>query len=169
MQKLRTGFTLMELLIYIAVLTMAIGAIIALIISGMEIINRIKIVHDVRSSATMSLERMTREIQASDEIDTVSSSFDTSPGSIVLLSEDDSGVVTETEFTVESGEIVVYKDGVLRGSLVSESIEMDSLVFRHITHGATESVKIEATFSARDADPDRTDTFYTTVLVRGAY
>lgn len=169
MEKQRTGFTVVELLVYIAILTMAIGAVITLILAGTEIVGRLKVMQDVRESGMVSLERMSREIQRSHDIIETSSTFGSSPGSITLLADNEADEEYETEFTVENGELVVYKDGVLQGSLVTDTVEVDSLEFEHVTHGVTESVKIELILSSRDADPERIDSFYTSALLRGSY
>ena len=163
------GFTLAELLVYIGIMALALTAIVVLLINATHIVRRVQESNDVRTSATVALERIGREAKRAVSVSIAESTLGTNPGVLALHSRDDAGNPLHVRFTRDgAGGLTIFYDGVSRGSLVSGSVSVSEIVF-HRTHNIrSESVRIQLTLSHRNA-PERRETFFTSAVLRGSY
>lgn len=167
--SLHPGFTLVELLVYIGILTLALVSIVVLLTNATKIVNRVKEVKEVRSSALMVLGRLDREIKKASSVEVADSVLSTTPGSLTLSSVDEAGNPREVLFALnEDDEVAVYYDGSLRGPLTSEEVVVDEIRFYHVSSVLSESVVVRVTLSHENA-PTKTETFYLTAVLRGSY
>jgi len=164
----KRGFTLVELLVYISIMTLALVSIVVLLTSATRIMNRVKEVKEVRSSALISLERMEREIKNATSVVVGESDLGTTAGSLTLQSADELGNPLEVSFDLEGGDLLLYYDDVSRGSLFSENVSATELEFYRVDNTLSESVKIKLTLSHDDA-PTKEETYYLTAVLRGSY
>ena len=159
----------MELLIYIGILTLALVSIVVLLSSATKIVNRVKEVKEVRSSALMVLDRLDREIKKATNIVVVESVLGTTPGSLTLSSVDEGGNFREVMFGLNADSaIALYYDGSLRGALTSEEVVVNQIEFYRVDNILSESAVVRITLSHKDA-PTKTETFYLTAVLRGSY
>lgn len=164
-----TGFTLVELLIYIGILTLALVSIVVLLTNATKIVNRVKEVKEVRSSALMALERMDREIKKASNVVVAESVLGATPGSLTLQSVDEVGNPREIMFALSGdGDLLLYYDGSSRGALTSEEVVVDEIEFHRVDNILSESAVVRMTLSHRNA-PSKTETFYLTAVLRGSY
>jgi type II secretory pathway pseudopilin PulG len=163
------GFTLVELLIYIGILTLALVSIVVLLTNATTIINRVKEVKEVRSSALLALERMSREIKGAEAVVVAESTFGQNPGVLTLQSSDADENPREVMFGLDgSNNLTLYYDGSSRGSLISETVVVEEIEFYRVDNILSESVTIQLTLSHVDA-PTKTETFHLTSVLRGSY
>lgn len=163
------GFSVVELLVYIAIMTLVLTSIVVLLVNATKILTRVKEIKEIRTSALVSFERMTREIKEAKSVTLAESALGTNPGSLTLQSSDDTGTPLEVKFALnDDGDLVLYYDGVSRGSLVSSDVSVDDIEFYRIDDSVSESVRIKLTLTHKDV-PEKPETFYTTVLLRGSY
>src|SRR5690606_25572190 len=107
-------------------------SIVVLLTSATRIMNRVKEVKEVRSSALISLERMEREIKNATSVVVGESDLGTTAGSLTLQSADELGNPLEVSFDLEGGVLLLYYDDVSRGSLFSENVSATELEFYRV-------------------------------------
>jgi prepilin-type N-terminal cleavage/methylation domain-containing protein len=168
-QKMQGGFTLVEMIIYVAIL----GIIAVLSINATLAMTRaftdLRVSRDLNSSATALFERLTRDIRGAYDINVAQSTLNTNPGRLTLDTRDSLGANTTIEFYVENGIIKIREGGVAQGTIMTTSTSVTNFVVRQLVNANTKAVKIEATISATRGDITRTRNFYSTVVLRGTY
>jgi len=165
------GFSLIEIIIYIAIFgTVSLFAV-NIIFTTIKAYNNFKIVKDLKSAVEISLERMSREIQLANNIDISRSILSVSPGKIYLNTVDfDTGSLKTVEFFVSGGAIAIVKNGLLEEYLTSSSTEVLTLVFREIVSSTTsKAIKIEMDLRARKGGFEKSEKFYTTAILKNSY
>jgi type II secretory pathway pseudopilin PulG len=167
--NLSTGFTLVELLVYIGILTLALVSIVVLLTNATKIVSRVKEVKEVRSSALLALERMDREIKKAEAVVIAESTLGETPGTLTLQSRDDAGNPREVMFELDvDDDLILYYDGSSRGSLTSEEITVEELEFYRVDNTLSEAVTLKLVLSHINT-PTKLKTFHLTAVLRGSY
>lgn len=162
--KLRRGFSLVEVLVYLAVTVLITVAGVSTYLSLDTVLLRNVTERALTHEASASLERIVRTIRDADQVNVVLSSFDVSMGSLTLDT-----ISTTTSFSVSGGHLTVSENGVLLGQLTSDTVTVDDLVFTRYTNAETELVRVALTLSVSNKAASSTRTFYTSAVPRGAY
>lgn len=181
-KKTAAGFTLVEILVYVALFAIISMAVVQTLVVMMRTGSAAAINHSLQESGYGALERITRLIRAAESIDISASVLDSDNGSLTLVSYDSSNnKVTEKLYVSNSFYLnnwspslnrrALQRDanGALTGPLTDRNIEVNSLVFRRIPLPAGEAVKIEMTITDVRGQVPKTEHFYNTVILRGAY
>ncbi|MEK7139895.1 MAG: prepilin-type N-terminal cleavage/methylation domain-containing protein [Patescibacteria group bacterium] len=159
-----SGYTLMEAVVYIAVLAVfsviAVNAIIIILGS----FRHLRAERTVNTAAQVSFERMVRDTRTAESITILQSTFDTNPGRLTLVNPD----MSATEFYIENGTLKVRENGVYAGMLTASTTVVDTLVFRFINHGTVQGVRMELTLHDT-RDPGVSRQFADTAVLRGTY
>jgi len=163
------AFTLIEILAYTFVLTLLITTVAYTLIAVNNSYRTLKSSAGLESVAEETLERMTRDIRSATSIDTVYSSFDTSPGQLTLNTLDDAGDATTVQFFLEGQTLRVKEGGVDVGPLSAVNVRITNLVFRRITTPQSQAVKIEVTAESGQDKSRASASFYSTIVLRGSY
>jgi len=158
------GFTLIEMLVYIAILTIVSGGALTLLFSLTDQINAGRAQRLVSSSAQTALERMLTEVRSADAVDAVNSTLEVSSGVLALDRE-----ASTTALTLSAGTVMLSSDGVIQGPLTSENVSVDELRFYHYDNTNTELVRVVLTLSATVGDTSITRTFNAAGVLRGSY
>jgi len=165
----KKGFTLIEMIIYITILS----ALFILIINTLLLISKsyksIKLTNDINNSASASLERIIRELRLAQNVNTSLSLLSSSPGKLVLNTTDNLGTPIVLDFYVENDTLKLNEDGVLSGVLIRDNVKVTNLIFRHIISTSSESVKVELTLTGSEGNTTKTENFYSTAVLRGSY
>ncbi|MCX6701944.1 MAG: prepilin-type N-terminal cleavage/methylation domain-containing protein [Candidatus Zambryskibacteria bacterium] len=163
------GFSLVEMLLYISILTV----ILTVIANALYSLNRsyrvIQSAEIIESSAITSLDRMVREIRDASSVDNLQSTFNTSPGVLTLNTTDDSGANMTIQFFVSNQIVRVKENGVDIGPLTDFSTRVTNLVFRFITTAQSKALKIEMTIESGQGLNYKSKKFYSTAVLRGSY
>ena len=166
----RRGFTLVEMIIYVAFFAML--SIIAVngTIVAMKSFYSLRLNQSINESATVALERMSREIRNAYDIDLTQSTLaPTSPGRLTLKTKDASGTDTTVEFYVDGASQLNLKvGGVDNGPLVTKNVTLTNLVFWTITTTNSKAIKIEMTLHDSRAASAKSSKFYDTIVLRGS-
>lgn len=166
--NLRSGFTLVEMIIYIAFFaTLSVLALDSTLLVMKSFYN-IRLSQNINQSATVGLERMSREIRNAYEIDTINSTFGTTPGRLTLKTKDSTGVNTTIEFYVSGSQLAIKEGGVDKGSLMTKNAVLTNLVFRQIANPNSRAVKIEMTIRDTRGVLQKDVNFYDTIVLRGS-
>lgn len=166
------GFTLVEMIIYIAFFAILSVLTVNATIMVMKSFYTLRINQSISQSATTALERMSREIRNAYSVDTVNSTFTTSPGRLTLMTKNAVGALTTVEFYTTAGNQINMKvGGVDQGSLMAKTVTATNLVFIYMSGTNSKYIKIEMTLrDTRDARSGFTKTvkFYDTIVLRGS-
>ena len=162
----RRGFTLIEMLVYIAILSIATAIALSSVIAFSDSFINFKISRNITTAALTSMERMTRDIRSANSIDTGSSTFDAHPGRLTFLTGEVS--TTVVEFYIDNGVLKVKEDGVEIGALTRSEIVVTNLVFRQLDSGISKAVRIEITLESTVGSSVKSNKFYSTVLIRNS-
>lgn len=164
----RSGFTLVEMIIYIAFFAVFSVVAVEAMMVVMKSFYSLRLTQSINQSATTALERMSREIRNAYDINTAESTFTTNPGRLTLRTKDSSGTNTTVEFYVSGGQIRIKEGGVDKGSLMAKSTTVTNLVFRQIATTNSKAIKIEMSFHDAHGVLTRDAVFYDTILLRGS-
>lgn len=163
------GFTLVEMVVYTTLLVVILVIIVSFIISFGNAYNILRSTIHIDNSATVSFERMIREIRQANDVDIGASTLGTHPGHLVLNTTDAADTPVILEFYINGGTLTVKKDGVDAGALTRTDVTIDNLVFVNISTSTSEAVKIEMTLESMIASTTKTKNFYSSSVLRGSY
>jgi competence protein ComGC len=157
-----TGFTLVEMLIYVALMTI-ITIIIVQVLMVVLKSNKISFAEiNIRNSGYTAMEGMLREIYASENIATTSSG--------VLEMNQGTNIV---RFAVLSDLSLNFYEGagtpILVGPLTSKGILVKSLIFTPINTGKSKAIRIQMQLESTINDQTKSNWFYGTAILRGSY
>ncbi len=168
------GFTLVEMVLYVALFTLLSTMSMTALFQTVRAFNDLRISRDIDDSAVKIIERLTRDIKSSVDVDLINSSFASSPGRLTLHTVSASGTPLTVEYYVENSTLKIREtgaDNIVRdmGALMSSHTNIDALVFYYITSGPTRGIKTELHLSSTRGRTGDVDYFYDTSLLRGSY
>lgn len=143
--KASQGFSLVELIVYTAILSIVVSALTITGISLLKAFNYMQASADVAETATVALERITREIRFAYNVDTGASTFLVSPGVLTLETTDESGNPETVTVSLTGGQVFMTQNGGEPVPLTRSSVTITSLVFTHTVGTHTQAVRIEMT------------------------
>jgi len=160
----KRGFTLVEMLMYVALMAL----IIIIIVQSMVLVlksNRTSFAKiNLRNSGYSAMEGMLREIYLSESIDQVSFG--------ILQMKQNSGVNT-VKFATSSDFTLNFFEGsgipVLVGPLTSKGVSVKSLTFTQINTGKSLVVRIQMQLQTSVNGITDNEWFYGTAILRGSY
>lgn len=162
------GFTLLEALIYTALLALVGTAAILAVFSSFKTVGQIKIDRLLAAAGESALERLSREVRGASSINAAQSIFDVHPGALSLNTTNDNGDPATISFTVAGGELVVVDTDGSSYPLLSANASSTLLIFRQISASSSAGVKIEMSLIDERA-PTRVVNFNNSVVMRGSY
>lgn len=163
------GFTLVEMLVYVAMLAILSVLSIQTTLSMTRAFADLRVSRDLNSSATALFERITRDVRGAYDVDEAQSTLGSNPGRLMLSTKDTAGTNTTVEYYVENGLVKIREGGVAQGAIMTTSTSATSFIVREISNVNTDAIKVEATITATRGDITKTRNFYTTVVLRGTY
>ena len=159
------GFSLLEMLIYIAILVLLLAIIMNIIVSVSNSMRIIKSLRNNEDSAVLSLERVGREVRQANSID-VSSVFGSHPGRLVLVGTDADDAPRKVEFYLSGGRVFLKENDVDTGALTQTGSKVSSLIFYHFVGVNSEGVRTEMTVESGTSTHYRSEKFYSTTILR---
>jgi len=165
-QKLsvRGGFSLIEMIVYISIMTLILVVVINMIIIIITSQKKVSSLSIVEHSAVVAFDRMSREIRDAVSID-YGKSQSSYPAKLVLDTVDEGGVPMEVEIYLENDSLKI-NDGNISGPLVDPGAKVTDFSFFLLSDGTVEAVKLELTLEAGENQFKKTETFYSTILLR---
>jgi len=157
----KKGTTLIELLIYTAILAAVSVFMISSILITIKSFNDYRLSRNISVSAASAMERMVREVRQASDV-SGAGVFDVSPGHLVL---------DTAEFFADSGRLVIKNAG---GNtyLTPQDLIVSNLIFREVatsTNQVSKAVKIEMELTGGQGSYAKSEKFQTTVVLRGSY
>lgn len=162
--KSERGFSLVEMIVYLSIMTIIalviVQSVTIVIKSNKESFNN----NLIENTAVSILERVKRETRRAKTIDSEESSL---ANGIVQLN-----IVTNEQSTSSikvalqgDGSVFLHEDNIFIGPLTVSGAEVTQLSFKQIITEKSEALKIVMTIKSGD----KTETFYSTQILRGSY
>lgn len=160
------GFSLLEMLFYMAILVLLLAVMMNMVISVVRSGRIINSLRNVENSAIVSLERLTRELRQAESVNVSLSTLDSNPGKLVLEGTDETGSPRTTEFYLSLGRLLFKENGVDVGALSRSDARVSSLIFRRFAGPNAEGIRIEITIESGTSTHYRSEKFYSSALLR---
>lgn len=148
---MKKGFTLIEMVLYIGLLGMLLGAVSSFVVFAVRSQAKTKVEGEVAFQASRAMELITREIKQATGVYAPTSVFETHPGQLSLA----------TNTMPPQGEITTYTDFFLCGvrlcqkresqspiAITSSAVKVQNLVFHLINSTGVPSIQIDMTIIA---------------------
>lgn len=158
------GYSLVEMLVYLAVLILVMFAGVTTYLSLDTVIVRNQTERTLTSSAQMSFERVVHEIRTAEAVNTGASTFGVSPGVLVLTNG-----ATTTTFSISGSRLIVSRDGTEIGPLTSDDVVVEDMTFTRYAGAVTDMIRVSLTLSANSKSASTTRTYYMSAVLREGY
>lgn len=165
---MKKGFTLVESIIYVAILTVFSVLILNVILLFGKSWSVVKANKNVNVSAVTAFERMTRDIRSATSV-AGSSVLSTTPGSLDINVKDQSGAPVVQSFYVNNGKLFTQIGSGVAEQLTLASVTVQSLTFYKTLLINAEAVKTVMVLTSVEGDKTETRTIETTTTLRGGY
>jgi len=163
----RTGFTLVEVVVYVAILAVISLFSVNTILVIHASLGEIRLTRALTATAAVAMERTVRTIRDASAVDTVASTFDSSPGILVLTGAEVPPLTYRLQLNQASLELDA---GGTTSRLTPPGLHVTNLVFRMIRASTTsEAIKIELTLAASSGKATTTQNLYGTAVLRNSY
>ena len=160
------GFSLIEMLVYIGMLVFMLAIIMEVVTSMSRSERAIQSLRTIENSAVSAMERIGREARQAESINATSSIFNIHPGRVVFNSTTASGTPRTVEFYFANGTLWLKENGVDTGAITESNANTTSVVFRRFATSTVEGVRIELTIESGTSTHYRSETFYSSALLR---
>lgn len=162
-RSLQRGFTLVEVLVYLAIFIMVTTASVYLLISLDEIVDRYRVNTLLYRSGSGALEHMVVELRKADQFNVAGSVInDPATGTLAVISNS-----TSTVFTKSGDELLLSINSVNYGNMVDDSVEIDGFtVYQYNTTIGT-LVRLKLELTATVGSSSKSTTLYGGAVIRG--
>ena len=165
---MKRGYTLIEMMLYIAILVGMLAVIFVIISNVVRSERNLASARTIENSAIFGLERVTREIRQATSVDIVNSVLDVSPGKLVLNSTTSGGAAETVEFSLQNSILRLKINGVDQGALTEANTRVTRLIFSKLSSPYSVAVRTQVTLESGTSTTYRTSNFYTTTILRGS-
>lgn len=156
------GFSLIETIVYVTIFSILLASVSYSTMILLSSYQKTKVVRRIENSAIASMDRMEKDIRNSTSVDTANSTFNTSSGSLSLISGS-----TTTKYYLLNNQIYISENGSVLGPITFSNVRVSSLIFNFISTSTSEAIKIEMTITGDSSTPIKN--FYNTAVLRGSY
>lgn len=160
----KRGFSLVEILVYIAIMTIVMVVVVNIIITIAKSNKQSFVYNNIKNSAISSLEKIIRETRASESFVIAMSGEE-----LTLNSRDENSLPKTVKFYLSNGLLKVDINGSYFGPLNINGTKVLSLNFKSIDAINSKAVKIEITIEGENKGFVNSEDFYSTVVLRNSY
>ena len=168
--KKNTGFSLIEIIIYFALLAIISTLVISSMISLFKNYNIVRANQDIEYNAISILDKLTRDARDARSINISDSSFSVAQGAVsfIIGSSTNDNASNTAKFYFNNGKVKYMKDGVDFGNLSTNSVTVSNFKLYYINASSTEAIKVELNLEVTPHLHQATisKNFYTTILLR---
>lgn len=162
---MRRGFSLVEMLIYIAIVSATFVLVINVSLTLSRSYSSLKNSKSVQNAVSFGLERIVHEIRNAVSVDTSASLLNVPQGKLRLITSSTGSTV---DFYLSSSTIYMNRDGVFQGPLTTSDVSVTRLIFTRLSTTTSQAVKIEMGIQSTSTTV-KNESFYDTVVLRGGY
>ena len=152
------GFSLIEMLIYVALISVMFLLIIKTILSFTGSYRQLAANRALEHTAINVLERMTRDIRSASDVSV--------SGGALTVTQTSNNISTTTQFYLQSGVVKIDVNGTYYGPLSISSAPVTNLTFTVISSSGPKAVKIDMTAQGISGTVTRVKTFHTTIIAK---
>lgn len=163
-----TGFTLIELVVYVALVAALVVAVVASLLAVSRTSRELSARHSLQAEGLAVMDRLAREIRIATSTNP-SSVFSTSPGVLSLQSAGLDGDASGSTVISVDGDNLVIKVGSTATTSLTANTAVESLIFRNITNDSVRAIRIELTLGSQSDSVDKTISFFNTIIMRSSY
>lgn len=162
------GFTLVEITVYVAILSILTVAAVNTILIIRSSLGQIKAVRTLSQTEALVMSRITRAVRDAKSVNAAASAFDVSPGVLALTGP---GIPPASRvFSLSGGSVWLKEDALEAVALTPPGIIATSLIFRYAAASTTsQAVKIEMTLGVWSGRATTTQNVYGTAVLRNSY
>lgn len=170
-KKLNPGFTLLELLIYIAIFTIVMTILIQVLSGTFSIFAQVRSKRGLIVAGSTIIERMSHNIRAASSFSASGNTFDTDPSVMSLSVNDSSGVAHTYIYAKESStnRLTEKVDSAAAAYLNGPGQTVTTFTVKQLTAGTSSGAVINLVLTDNRITPPISAEFTTTVLMRGGY
>lgn len=156
------GFTLIEMLVYIAVLLTSTAALLIMLFSLDDLFLQYRANQILHANATTIMQRLTYDMRHAESA--VGSVWASHPGRLELQRG-----ATTTVYQMDGDELVVSVNGRQQGTLTDAAVSVPSAIYYHYDNGATELVRARLELMVEYEGFSKTRVFRTAAVMNGTY
>ncbi|HCC04764.1 TPA: hypothetical protein DEP58_00480 [Patescibacteria group bacterium] len=161
--KTRAGFSLVEMIVYIALLTIFTSGLVFVVVSLFESKTHLTAREELAYTSTITLEKITREIRRSQSVDLFTSTIGFHPGKLTLEPEDTSA--QPVTIYAQGGRVFLQEGSSTPSPLSSASVFVSNLVFTHMSNPTSDGVLVELTAEKNSRGATTTKNYRTFVVL----
>lgn len=161
----RRGFTLIELIIYVALISIFSLVFVNFVFDVISTAEKARVRQELQQNARFALDRMLQEIRSAQSINTGSSTFGTSPG-VLSVSTATPGT-NPTIFDVSGGVLRVKLGAASAVPITDSKYVVTNLVFDDLSV-SNKTVNVRVSLTLAHPNPTNTDTYAAQVTLTGA-
>ncbi len=160
----QSGYSLLELLIYIALFTVISLVLVRSLVTTMRTYAAAQSYRALQNNGELAMERITRELREGTTATT--SACATTPGTLSISGTDSTGTAHSAAFSVSSGAVRLAINGGSASNLTTGEVTVSSLTFCSFTTAVGTGIKTKLVL-ATTKGVIANATFYSTILLRG--
>ena len=169
--KNNSGFTLVELLIYIAIIGMMMTTFVYFGMAIFDYRNKSYAVQEVQANERLALSIMSQKIRGAKDVNIASSTFNTDPGVLSLVTDNASTNPTVFSLTKGDGVLQIAEGTTSTTTVTTKNAQVTNLVFTNLTatSGVADDIGINLTTqynASQDAKYNYSDSLETAVSLR---
>jgi Tfp pilus assembly protein PilV len=161
--SLQSGFSLVEMMVYVALLTVIVLALVNMVFSFSSSYAQLGALRAAENTGILSMERMIRDIHSATSLDNAQSSFSTSSGALAVVIG-----TTTTRFYLQNGVLRVSVGGTDVGPLSAANTTITNLMFKATSTAQSQGVHIDMTINGTAGNATRTKKYQTTVVLKNS-
>lgn len=162
--KFKSGFTLIETLVYVFIFVLLTTGALSLIFSLEELFSEYRLKEELLNSGTMTMERILLEVREADSVSLAGSALATSTGVLTLNKGGDI-----IKFSRSSGDLVMLENGATTTSFVNGNVTLMSDTYYHYVTGEVELVSVVLHLRATIAGEIEDWEIRGSAILRGSY
>ncbi|MBI2039312.1 MAG: hypothetical protein HYT22_03495 [Candidatus Niyogibacteria bacterium] len=171
MKPNNTGFTLAEIVVYIAILAALSVFVVQAILAMAATLAEAKTVRRLTLDGETALERITREVRLASAVDDAASTLGAHPSRLSLdtVRSSTDPTFSDKDFYVLQGRIAFAEDGGAADYLTSPTSSTTQFIVTKITTPRSQAVRIQLALQAGSGSKLVSRSFFNTIVLRGGY
>lgn len=165
----RTGYTLVEMIIYVAVLSLLSSVLFASVMMVIQSFTRARAVRDLAESGRGTMERITREVRRATAINDAGSVFANPAGQLQLSTTNEAGGATTLTLAKNGDDLTIQEGTGSPINLLSGQVAVNGLTFHKWATSTASAIRIDLALTDDRLPGVEPVMFHTTVVLRGSY
>ncbi len=162
------GFSLLETVIYIALMTIILASLIFLIDQASHTYSMLKSNRGIERSAINVMNKISEIASVSTKIEMADTVFEDNSGSIAMIEFNNEGTEsTTTKFYLESGRVVMAQNGSVLGPITLAESNVTKLMFKNMSTSTINGFKVELSIDNASSSAEyMSKAFYNSYILR---